>query len=186
MPHKISRMSTKLALMITILLGGCAQVEFDATLAGAGQAIRVGNSQDVQFSATPLNYRMQAVESHLVFWIENPTSEPVELIGDKSTVIDPEGIAHPLHGEMIAPNSSIKEVLPPLAEPADTGAPSSPDAASPYDRPGFISVPGALTNSDKIDPIWQWNDELEVQLNLVFEQNGHQFEQHFSFRRVRK
>jgi hypothetical protein len=172
--------------MITILLGGCAQVEFDATPAGSGQTIHVGNSADVQFSATPLNYRMRAVESHLVFWIENPTSDPVELIGGKSNVIDPEGIAHPLHGEMIAPNSSIKEVLPPLAEPADSGAPVAPSAVGPYDRPGFISVPGALTSTDKVDPNWQWDDALEVQLNLVFEQNGHEFEQHFSFRRVRK
>src|SRR5271169_507349 len=99
--HKIPTMPAKLSLLLAILLVGCAQTEFDAAPADGEQAVRVGNSQDVPFPGDPLVYRMRADEGHLVFWIDNPTNEPVELLGDKSDVTDPEGIAHHLRGRTI-------------------------------------------------------------------------------------
>jgi hypothetical protein len=179
-------MSAKLPLLFTILLVGCAQTEFDATPAGSEQAVRVGNSQDVSFPGDPLVYRMRADEGHLVFWIDNPTNEPVELLGEKSDVTDPEGIAHHLRGRTIAPLSSIKEIFPPMMDQTETAAPSPTEAVNPYDRPGVIAVPNIQSGSQENDQNWQWDDELDIHLNLFFDQGSHQFERHFSIRRVRK
>jgi hypothetical protein len=179
-------MLSKLPLLLTILLVGCAQTEFDATPAGSEQPVRVENSQDVQFPGDPLVYRMRADEGHLVFWIDNPTNQPVELLGDKSDVTDPEGVAHHLRGRTIAPLSSIKEIFPPMMDQTEGPPPGPAEAVSPYDRPGFIAVPDIQSGSRDNDQNWQWDDELDIHLNLFFDQDGHQFEQHFSIRRLRK
>jgi hypothetical protein len=179
-------MSAKLPLLFTILLVGCAQTEFDATPAGSEQAVRVGNSQDVSFPGDPLVYRMRADEGHLVFWIDNPTNEPVELLGEKSDVTDPEGVTHHLRGRTIAPLSSIKEIFPPMMDQTESAPPSPAEAVDPYDRPGFIAIPDIQSGSQENDQTWQWDDELDIHLNLFFDQGGHQFERHFSIRRLRK
>jgi hypothetical protein len=186
MPHKITAMTAKLALTITILLGGCAQVQFEATPAGSQQAILVGNSQDVFIAGKPLEYRMRAVDGHLVFWIDNPTSEPAELLGDKSDVVDPGGVSHALRGQIIGAQSSIKLIFPPMQAPAEEPPPNPAAPVSPYDRPGFIPIPDILSGPDENNFIWQWDDELDIQLNLFFRQDGLRFEQHFSILRERK
>jgi len=179
-------MAMRVAIMFSVLLAGCAQIEFDAEPAGSSQPIRVGNDRDVRFSGPPLQYRMRADEGHLIVWIENPADNPVDLIRDKSQVVDPEGIAHPLRGEMIAAGSSIKEIFPPLAEPSESASHGQPEQIDPYDRPGFISIPDTGADSEAAHASWQWDDGMEIRLDLAFERGKHQFEQHFVFRRVRK
>jgi len=183
--HKITAMPAKLALTIIILLGGCAPVQFDATPEGSEQPIRVGDSQDVFFPGRPLEYRMRAVDGHLVFWIDNPTGEPAELLG-KSNVVDPEGVSHALGNQTIGAESSIKLIFPPMQEPAEEPPPNPAEPVGPYDRPGFIPVPDIVTGPDENNFNWQWDDELDIQLNLFFRQDDLRFEQHFSIRRVRK
>lgn len=169
------------------LCTGCATIEFDATPEGAAQPVRVGNDQDVQIALAPLQYRMRADEGHLIVWIENPTNVAVELVGDKSAVVDPQGDAHPLRDQMILPGESVKAVFPPVYEGP---APQPPSAAGtgiqPYDRPGFITVPDDWENEESRDATWQWDDGAEIDLNLVYQRGQQQFEQHFSIRRVRK
>jgi hypothetical protein len=179
-------MTANLSLILAILLGGCAQVQFEATPGAGEQPIHVGNSQDVFIPDKPLEYRMRAMDGHLVFWIDNPTSDSAELLGDKSEVVDPEGISHAIRGQTIAGQSSIKLVLPPLADSAEEPPPNPAAPVSPYDRPGFIPVPDITTAQGEDNSTWQWDDELDIQLNLFFEQAGHPFERHFSIRRVRK
>jgi hypothetical protein len=182
-------MPLNLPLRISILLApfflaACAPVEFDAAPVG-GQITRVGNSQDVAFQADPLIYRMRADEGHLVFWIDNPTNQTVEFLGDKSNVVDPEGIAHPLRGQTIEPLGSIKEIFPPMMDDSQAPPSNAAQPINPYDQPGFITVPNAQFESGPDQP-WQWDDELYIQVNLYFNREGHPFEQHFSIRRVRK
>jgi hypothetical protein len=185
MPRAENRFIPLGTIWLLLICGGCAQIEFDATPEDGGPAMRVGNSQDVAFSSGPLGYRMRADEGHLILWIDNPTNEPVEFLGDKSAVVDPEGIAHVLRGETIAPRGSIKEIFPPVVEPPDA-APAAMGGVNNYDRPGFITVPNSEAIEKENDLNWQWDDTLEIRLNLFFQQSGHAFEQHFTVRRVRK
>ena len=176
----------KVAIVFSVLLAGCAQIEFDAEPEGSSQPIRVGNDQDVRLSESPLQYRLRADEGHLIVWIENPTDSSIELIRDKSQVVDPEGIAHPIRGETIAAGSSVKEIFPPLGEPVESAPHSQPEPINPYDRPGFISIPDSGSASEADHASWQWDDGMEIRVDLVFEQGEHQFEQHFVFTRIRK
>jgi hypothetical protein len=171
-------------------LAGCAQFEFDVTPDGSKQPVHVADSGDAHLTVDPLQYRMRADEGHLVIWIDNPTNDPIELLGNKSSVIDPDEIDHPLHNQTIRPLSSVKEILPPLESQGEAAATNSPAPINPYDRPGFIPVPG-IDQSDSPDERenqydWQWEDASEIRIHLVFMRNGQQFEQRFTINRVKK
>jgi hypothetical protein len=172
--------------------GGCAQFEFDVTQAGSNEPVHVATTDDAHLNNDPLRYRFRADDGRLVMWIENPTNDPIELIGRKSSVTDPDGVDHPLHGKSIGPMTSIKEILPPLESEGQQAAPNSLTPLNPYDEPGFIAVPG-IGQSDSIgsDPgeglyDWQWDGESEIRLHLFFVQSGRQFEQRFTIHRVKK
>ena len=168
------------------------EYEFNVTREGDRQPLRVGTAGS-GLADDPLQYRMQADDGRLVLWIDNPTSGPIELLGDKSRVTDPDGIDHPLHVQTIGPLSSIKEILPPMdTSSEDSAPPPPPQPLNPYDRPGFAAVPdlgrAASGGADSQDNIyfWQWEDASEIRLDLVFLQGQRQFEQHFTIQRVKK
>jgi hypothetical protein len=173
-----------LASALMLAASGCSSDEFQATPQG-GAAIHVGAGQDSAFTSGPLAFRMRSDEGHVILWIVNPTDAPVELIGDKSEVVDAEGIAHPLHRATIAPHDSIREVFPPVVEPPNTPPPGSESGVNPYDRPGFISLPDASASGGG-DSAWQWVADMNVQINLYFQQNGHAFETHLAVHRELK
>lgn len=176
-----------IAILLISLCAGCETIEFDATPEGFGQPIRVTNDRDTQITLQPLTYRMRADEGHLVLWIQNPTSTAVELVGDKSCVIDPNGDPHPLADQTIFPGGSAKFVLPPIYEgPSQPPVVGTATPGNPYDQPGFIAIPDENQSQQTSDASWQWDDELEIELNLVFQRGDQRFEQDFSIRRVRK
>jgi len=172
---------------------GCTQFEFDVLREGSDQPIHVATSDDTHFANDPLKYRMRADEGHLVMWIDNPTNDSIELLSGKSSVTDPDGVNHPLRGQTIKPLSSVTKIFPPMESQEDQSTPTPPQPPiNPYDRPGFIPVPGVdqpdSTAADSRDSAyaWKWEDESEIRIHLVFVQNGRQFEQRFTVRRVKK
>ena len=179
----------KFALTLGLILTGCAPVGFEFRPAGADQTLHVGSDAQSQFDASPLHYRLLSDEGHLILWIDNPTDQPIQLVGVKSSVEDPTGDMHYLHGRTIDPHSSIKEVFPPLPEDeespeAQAPPPPIPQPGNPYDQPGFLTIPG--TGGGVEPPTWKWDDGLEIRLDLLFQQGPHSFEQHFVIRKVRK
>jgi hypothetical protein len=178
----------KFAIIFLLILTGCAPVGFEFRPEGAQQTIQVNAQAESQFAAEPLRYRLLADESHLIIWIDNPTNQTIMLLGDKSTVEDPTGDLHRLHGQTIDPQSSIKLVLPPL--PEDQYSQSQPPAGipqpgNPNDQPGFLPITGIASNATP-SSTWTWDDGLEIRLDLLFQQADHPFEQHFVIRKVRK
>jgi hypothetical protein len=175
-----------------LFLGGCAQYGFDIRGEGGTPALHVGTSQDTALADDPLRYRFRSVDGRLVMWINNPTADPIELLGDKSRVTDPDDIDHPLHSQIIAPGSSIKEVLPPLESFSQEPAPSPPQPGNPYGQSGFIATPdvGNVTPAGPgpggSDYLWQWDDDSDIRLDLVFLQNQAQIEQRFIIHRARE
>ena len=184
-PHKITAMTMRLAIMLSLFLCGCARSNSTPRRQGSSGPIRVGNDRDVRLSDAPLQYRLRADEGHLIVWIENPTADSIELIRDQSQVVDQEGMAHPIRGRTIGPGSSVKEIFPPLAEPAESSPPGQPDQIDPYDRPGFISISDAASGGGPGNASWPWDDGMEIHVDLFFQQGGQAFEQHLVFRRVR-
>jgi hypothetical protein len=166
---------------------GCAHYEFDVVQPPING--HVARHSELRLSIDPLVYRMRSVDGRLLLWIENPKTEPIELLGRGSVAVDPWGQSHPLEEQTIAPGSYIKLVIPPL-RPTGGGAPPEPTGAfSAADQPGYIRPQGygqgnGPAASDDVR-YWDWNDESEIELNLVFQRGDKTFMQTFVVRRVR-
>jgi hypothetical protein len=174
-------------LMAMCLCFGCAHYEFDIvqpTVDG-----HVGRHSDTHISIDPVVYRMRSIDGRLVIWIDNPKAESIVLLGHKSVAIDEWGVAHPLQEQTIAPGSYIKLTIPPQRPPGESSAPNSTNGPFPAnDQPGYIPPSGYGQASPQASDslrYWDWNDESEIQMNLVFQRNNKTFTQTFLVRRVR-
>jgi len=116
----------RVALLLSLLLAaGCTHYEYDLTRP-PDLAQHIGTKEDVIATIDPLEYRFRSYEDHLVIRIFNPTDDPIQLLGDQSSVVDPKGQSHPLRGATIESHSFVKLILPP----------PPPDVA-PYYGPGI-------------------------------------------------
>jgi hypothetical protein len=105
-------------LMPVVLLSifcGCARYEFEV-LEPPEFRTHVGRTKQTATDVRrePFDYHMRAYEGRLVMNVYNNDEEPIELLGDHSFVVDPEGESHPLSGAVIAPKAYVKLILPPL------------------------------------------------------------------------
>jgi hypothetical protein len=187
-----ARMIALLSLAMS-LVTGCARYECDIVqppeLAGP-----VAESRDTTFARGPLLYRLRGYENHLVIRVFNPTPQPVELLGGRSVVVDPEGQSHPFSDETIAPESFIKLVLPPIApEIAPVGpvigfglgmsSAYGPGYDLSFDSPLFVR-PRYYASTDMENRFWKWEGESDVRLSLTFARAGQPaFSQQFVFHR---
>jgi len=105
-------MRNKFLLLSVLLLSGCAHYEYDLTRPPA--LARHISELSETMPVDPLVYRFQTVENHLLIWIQNSTTDPILLVGDRSVIVDPTNQSHPLGSRTIAPGSYIKIILPPL------------------------------------------------------------------------
>src|SRR5215218_6311688 len=100
------------ALLILTFSLGCTRYEYDITRP-TDLAMHVGTKQDAIAPRQPLEYRFRTVDNRLVMSIDNKTDDTIQLQGDRSSVVDPSGQSHPLRTQPIAPQSFIKQILPP-------------------------------------------------------------------------
>lgn len=184
-------------LILATFAAGCARFEYDI-VQPPDLAQHVGEGQDVVFSRGPLLYRLRSYENHLVIRIQNETSQPIQLLGGQSFVVDPEGQSHPLNDETIAPQSFIKLVLPPIVPEA---APVGPvigfglGVSSVYGTGYDLSFEGPLfvrprydASADVENRFWKWEGQTNVRLSLTFGRPGSPeapFTQAFVFHRRR-
>jgi hypothetical protein len=191
-------------LPLVALLTGCAHFEYDL-VRPASLARHIGDKQAQVLHVDPLEYRMQSAEDRLVIKIYNPTDDTIQLLGRASSVVDPEGESHPLRDRTIAPGSFVKLILPPLApEIEPVGPVIGVGVVGPYPYPyrrrfyrrawgdpwGGVwyypayPEPAYYSVYDVNDPYyWDWDDEADVRLILVFQRGKGQFRQEFTFHR---
>src|SRR5882762_9338797 len=106
-------MRTSFVVILSLLAGGCTRYEFDLA-APPDLATHIGRDKESVVKRDELEYRMQAVESRLLMFVVNSTDDPIELIGQESTAVDPAGQSHSFHSQSIAPHSYVKLILPPM------------------------------------------------------------------------
>src|SRR6185437_1879477 len=90
--------------LLALSLGGCAHYEYDL-VQPADLTAHVATKHDTIVHVDPLEYRLRTVDNRLVVQIFNPTDDNIQLIGPRSTVVDPQGQSHPLQGGPIPPHS---------------------------------------------------------------------------------
>ena len=176
--------------------GGCAKYEYQ--LVDPPQLAQRIGQQERRVEREPLVYHLQTYENRLIMRVENPTAEPIELLGNQSAAVDPNGQSHPLRSQTIMPGSFIKLVLPPLqpnihpVQPTfGIGVQVNSHLATPCDgeipqtdreewRPVYADV-----YSD-VDPgYWEWNGEATARITLVYQRSGKNFWDGFVFHRVK-
>lgn len=141
-------------------------------------ARHVGGERESTLVRGPLVYGMQSYQNHLVIRVHNPTSQPVELVGGRSYVVDPQRQSHALDEQTIAPQSFIKLVLPPVEPEVAPVGPSigfglgigsawGPRYDFWLDGPLFVR-PRYYAAADIEDRFWKWEGETNVRLSLTF------------------
>jgi hypothetical protein len=180
---------------LALLCSGCATYEFEVKQPSVPQPL-VTADRETNLSLDPLQYQLIADKGHLVMFIDNPTASVVDLLGEKSAVIDPDGVSHPLQDETIQAGSSIKEIFPPPVDQTESPtsnwlvSPSAP-IVGPTDASGYIRPMGygnqpTDAQSDQSIYHWSWDGQSDVEMTLVFSKSGQEFEHHFLIHRRRK
>ena len=183
----------RLLALIPLLcfLTGCAHYEYDL-VQPPGLRRHIATKTDTVVTLDPLEYRLRTVENRLVMRIFNPTDEPVQLLGDKSAVVDPSGQGHPLRSQAIVPHSFVKFVFPPLRprvyDPGPTfgigigtriGRAYGPGYYPPFDEPRYFYV------VDDDNRYWDWDGQTDVRVTLVYQRADKQFKHEMTFHRVK-
>lgn len=199
MPHTIVPTWRFLTLVLAGLLGplGCASYEYDI-LAPAELTRHVGK-EPTAFTIDPLEYRLQTVENRLVMHIHNPTADAIQLVGDKSVVVDPGGQSRGLKSQTIAPSSFVKLILPPMPTRIERTGPSFgigvgigsagyrgcrgyPYYGSAWNDPWY-DEPRYYAVFDPNDGYWEWDGEGSVRVSLTFDRAGKAFTHAFTIGR---
>jgi hypothetical protein len=177
-----------LALLFLTLSVGCAHYEYDL-LEPRNLIAHIGKT-DKSFDLPPLSYTLRTVDNRLVMRIYNQIGEPVRLLGEESTIVDPDGESHPLPGQTIAPGSYIKLILPPMqpqfqARPTiGIGLGGRFGHAGHLHHPATVNEPQYLRTFEASDTIyWDWKGQTEIRLTLVFEHARDTFKHEFTFKR---
>ena len=164
-------------------------------------AQRIGRDQEAAVRVGDLDYRLISYDNRLVIRIINPTDSALELLGEESFVVDPEGESHPLRGVTIAPDSFAKLILPPLREyPYDPGprfgigfgigissaigrrgALSTGVGTTLHDHPRYLAI------ADDSRYHWEWTGQSPIRLRFAYRSRDDQrtFHHDFTFRRVK-
>jgi hypothetical protein len=178
-------------MFICLLVGcaGCQTYKFDILQPPVADR-QIGTDQQTRVVIDPLEYRLQADEGRLVMLIYNPTSDPIQLLGGKSAVVDPDGQSHPLRDVTMASGSYVKEIFPPMRGYYGPGpsfqigvggiignAEPSPKDAEPI----CLDVYGDSSNY-----FWDWQGETDVRMTLVYARGDATFSQELAFHRVKR
>jgi hypothetical protein len=184
------------AILLLSLLTGCARYEYQ--LQKPEQfAGHIGSKADYVVKLEPMEYRFRSVSSRLVVQIYNPTDQNIQLKGNESYVVDPQGQSHPLRSLAIAPNSFGKIIIPPpRPQVSDTG-PTIGFGVGTYIGEGhhhhhdvhcdaMVDHPIYLDIYDEGDSYyWDLSGEGELRLRLTYQRTDKTFSDEFTIRRVK-
>jgi len=174
---------------------GCATYEYDITRP-ENLAMHVGRKGDAVATWAPVEYRLRAVENRLVMSIYNRTDDSMQLVGERSSVVDPDGQSHPLRNQAIAPQSFAKLILPPYRPRLYHSGPTFGIGVGTHvgDRRGYgydefdqpyFEEPIYLDVVDDSALFWEWSGEGQIRMSLVFTRKDETFTQEFVIRRVK-
>jgi len=179
---------------LLMLAGGCTRYEFDL-VQPADLASHIGRDAQTVIKRDELEYRMQTVDSRLLMHVINSTDDPIELIGQESTAVDPAGQSHPFRSQSIAPHSYIKLIFPPM-RPYYRAGPTFGLGVGIHAYHGhgaywgdgwydpFWDEPRYFAVVDETDTLyWNWEGEGEARVRLSYRRGREVFHHDFVFKR---
>jgi hypothetical protein len=179
---------------VAVWAGGCTKYEYQI-VEPQSLARRVGSSTFERLEVPPLVFHLRTYENRLVMRVENPTSDPIQFLGDQSYVVSPNGESHPFRNETIAPGAFMKLVFPPvrprlegpLGPTFGIGVGYSTGRGGLRRGPGYYDdfEPRYLYVVDDGKLYWDWDGETDVRMSLVFKRGEQVFSQGFVIHRVK-
>lgn len=180
-----------LLLLASVVVTGCTRYRYVVVeppdIAGV-----VPDKDDLVYETESAEYRLRAVSDRLVVRVFNRSSLPLVLVGEASSLVDPQGQSRPVLGQTIEPGSFAKWILPPpLPTIERTGpnfyfgvgyryghaGPRRADADGVWPVDGEAIAPRYLRVYDESNPyLWTWPGEGTVRLRLAFERDGRRTE----------
>jgi hypothetical protein len=189
----IHRWSFNLILLLTPFLGGCV---YQFNLVKPEKfAANISRKEDTVVDLDPMQYRFRVVDNFLIVRIKNPTSDPIQLLGDRSSAIDSHGEAHPLRSQMIPPGAFVKVIIPPPRPTAYDSGPSFGFGIGVIGRAGRgfgglyepLDEPRTFTLYDAGNNYyWDWKPNSSVRLIFTFDRGGKSFTDEFTFYKRKK
>jgi hypothetical protein len=165
-------------------LSGCARYEYD--LVQPPELRRhVGTKTDEVIKLDPIEYKLRTVDSRLVISAYNRTDQPMQLLGDQSIVVAPDGESHPIRGRTFAPGSHVKLIFPPPRPRLEHTGPTfgvGVGVGVSHNRYRDVvgAPPGMYDSFSEPDPAyltmyepaealyWDWNGQTEAHIILVY------------------
>lgn len=180
-------MKTVISVFASVsLIGLCGCAHYQFLLVQPGQYAQVVGEQPIRIVYEPLQYQLARHDDRLILQIENPTANPVNLVGSKSYVVEPQGESRPVRGRAIAPHSRVRMSLPPKPPRITTYGFAGywgpgPFWYGPYGYyPGYYPY-GYAESYELITPYdWHWK-KGDVRLHLSYSYQATTFEQEFVF-----
>lgn len=172
------------------LSGGCAKYQF-SIVEPTDLAGDIERNGDRAVSRPPLEYTFFDLRSAaLGLRIANTTDDPVQLLGERSYIVDPDGQTHQMSGGTIAPRSYIEFALPPAVRVYRPGPRFSIGVGAGYYHRGYYggfgTVWGPPHYHDMFITMRPWNWGIgDVRLHAEYELDDERFAHDFLFRRQR-
>jgi hypothetical protein len=170
---------------LIFLLAGCARYDFQITQP-TKLAQRITNAQ-TRINTERLAYDMVAKENRLVVMAYNHGTEPLQLLGDKSFVVDPKGQSHPLRSQTLAPKSYVKLILPPLRPRFEQNPQWNFGIGTQIGSTGHHHhTPMSLDYfADSDSYYWDWDGQVPIRLSLTYgTSDGKNFTDEFTIQKV--
>ncbi len=175
---------TMLAMAACALCGGCESVGFEI-LEPHEFTGHISANRDTHFGMGGLEYPFQAAGGRVVAKIYNHQEIEVELMGDRSVVVDPSGESHPLHDQTIAPDSFIREIFPPFPPRDEEPGPAIHFGVF-YGQARETDQRVQYLDLDESAYHWEWNGATEVRITLVYLTSTKKLEHTFVIRKLKK
>lgn len=196
-----------MALLLIVLLTGCAKYDFVIV---EPEALKQRISEEpVRIETANLTYHMQARTNALVIQVFNPSAQPIQLLGERSHVVDAYGYSRPINSAVIGANAYAQFMLPPAqpyytvyrpywghgyyADPYPYGYPvygrPFPHYYSPtIYRGGYYHDVEYIEYSDPNDPAnWVWKGDTSARLSLTYQREDNStFREEFTIRKVKR
>lgn len=174
--------------LLAAALSLCGCVSYQYRLVEPKGVTQPISEQAAIVSYAPLEYHLSKYHDRLLMEITNPTDEQITLRGERSSVVDPAGESHPLRGQVLAPRSFGRLLLPPqpltVAYPDYWGWGPYWGPYSPYWGPyyGWYGPPPMSYAEFRTAYDWTWKKGL-IRLRLTYDRKGTTFEHYFEIAR---
>lgn len=158
-----------------LLLPACARYEYDLVQPRVEQP-RIGTKDDLLLDLTPVRYHLLTVDNRLTLRAFNSSPGTLELVGVRSSVVDPTGQARPISSQPIPSGAFVKLIMPPIRPEfvSDSGSRVyygyGPGLSRSEYGFGYDEPPTRYTLRDGNQNYWDWKGETPITLTLVYKQ----------------